>query len=64
MKTRFRITINVPEGVPEGTALLFALAELIKDVPAIIDEPRWRIVVDDMDEGDVTVSVSQHKVSG
>jgi hypothetical protein len=37
---------------------------LIKDVPAIIDEPRWRIVVDDMDEGDVTVSVSQHKVSG
>lgn len=32
---KLRITITMEEECPEGTALMFALAEVLKDIPAI-----------------------------
>jgi hypothetical protein len=57
---KLRITVTVPDNCPEGTALLFALAEVLKDVPAITetsDEPGKRTAaIAYMDQGDVRVT--------
>jgi hypothetical protein len=57
---KLRITITVPDKVPEGTALLFAIAEVLKDVTDIAlssSTPGKRVTaVAEMEQGDVRVT--------
>ena len=34
---KYRITLSIPDNIPEGTALLFLLAETIKQTTNIVD---------------------------
>lgn len=60
---KLRVTINIDEQVPEGTALLFILAEIIKDVPAIADLSEGCRVryTEHLDQGQVSATVSRLK---
>ena len=57
---KLRITVTIPDECPEGTGLLFALAELIKFAPNIVGlekGERYRTVAF-MGQGDVIENVS------
>lgn len=58
--TKYQITISIPDECPTGTAWLFALAEMIKDVPSIVNISAKKplVIFADMDEGDVEINVS------
>jgi hypothetical protein len=55
---RYHIKIEIPDECPEGTAMLFILAELIKDVPRIVDQKTTKVIAD-MDDGDVLAVVTR-----
>jgi len=62
---KFRITISVPNGCPRGTAVLFAISELLKDIPAIADMEQGKryAAVAEMMQGDVPISGAWLKCS-
>jgi hypothetical protein len=58
---KLRITISVPDGAPKGTAVLFGLAEVLKDIPPIAsasDHPGRRVVAHAYELEDGVVSVT------
>jgi len=62
---KFRITITVPKKCPRGTAVLFALSEVLKDIPSIamMEQGERYLANSLMDQGDVWISGAWLKVA-
>jgi hypothetical protein len=55
---RLRITVTVPNLCPRGTAVIFAITELLKDIPEIAMAPTGKRItaIAEMEQGGVRVN--------